>query len=57
MRSHYYDEIVGETIIYNGRPAIFEGYESNYEGDFWIIREVENGKSDTVWRQKMIVQT
>ena len=20
-----------------------------YEGDFWIIREVENGKSDTVW--------
>lgn len=41
MRSHYYDEIVGETIIYNGKPAIFEGYESNYEGDFWIIREVE----------------
>lgn len=24
MRSHYYDEIVGETIIYNGKPAIFE---------------------------------
>ena len=49
MRSHYYDEIVGQTIIYNGKPAIFEGYESNYEGDSWIIREVENGKSDTVW--------
>ena len=29
MRSHYYDEIVGETIIYNGKPAIFEGYQSN----------------------------
>ena len=45
MRSHYYDEIVGETIIYNGKPAIFEGHPATiidfvscYEGDFWRIK-------------------
>ncbi len=46
--NHLYDDAIGEKIIYNGRPVIFEGYESDYEGDFWLVQEEENGRVCTV---------
>ena len=34
----YYQDVMGEKIIFEGRPVILEDYVSCYEGDFWITR-------------------
>lgn len=34
----YYQDVMGEKIIFEGRPVILEDYVSCYEGDFWYIK-------------------
>lgn len=33
----YYRDVIGEKIIFEGEPAVIDGFESSYEGDFWYI--------------------
>ena len=35
----YYQDVMGEKIIFEGRPVILEDYVSCYEGDFWYIED------------------
>lgn len=35
----YYQDVIGEKIIFEGHTVIIEDYVHCYEGDFWYIKE------------------